>query len=119
MNVLINVWRAIKWGELLHSLNKCKLLKRGSTLCRSSNKSQPLLLGHFAIHNTQSLCHSTVTKLSLCLIKHRVMETYRQMEVQAHAFLTSALGGGEWHIIFAVNKKPLSKEMHMYKTNAL
>jgi hypothetical protein len=47
------------------------------------------------------------------------METYRQMEVQAHAFLTSALGGGEWHIIFAVNKKPLSKEMHMYKTNAL
>jgi len=29
------------------------------------------------------------------LLKHRAMKTYGEMEVQLHAFLTSALGGGE------------------------
>jgi len=31
----------------------------------------------------------------LCLTKHHAMTTYRGMEVQLHAFLTSALDGGE------------------------
>jgi len=34
--------------------------------------------------------------LSLCLIKHHVMKTYWGVEVQLHAFLTTALGGVEW-----------------------
>jgi hypothetical protein len=35
-------------------------------------------------------------KLSLCLTKHRAMKTYLGVEVELHAFLTSALDGGEW-----------------------
>jgi hypothetical protein len=35
-------------------------------------------------------------KLSLCLTKHHAMKTYWGMEVYLHAFLTSALDGGEW-----------------------
>jgi hypothetical protein len=35
-------------------------------------------------------------KLSLCLTKHHAMKTYWGMEVQLHAFLTSALDGSEW-----------------------
>jgi hypothetical protein len=34
-------------------------------------------------------------KLSACLTKHHTMETYRRVEVQSNAFLTSALEGGE------------------------
>jgi hypothetical protein len=32
---------------------------------------------------------------SLCLIKHHAMKTVGRVEVQLHAFLTLALGGGE------------------------
>jgi hypothetical protein len=35
-------------------------------------------------------------KLSLCLSQHHAMKTYWGVELQLHAFLTSALGGGEW-----------------------
>jgi hypothetical protein len=35
-------------------------------------------------------------KLSLCLAKHHAMKTYWGLEVQLHAFLTSALKGDEW-----------------------
>jgi hypothetical protein len=35
-------------------------------------------------------------KLSLCLTKHHVMKTYWGVEVYLHAFLISALDGGEW-----------------------
>jgi len=35
-------------------------------------------------------------KLSLFLTKHRCMKAYWGMEIQNHAFLTSALDGGEW-----------------------
>jgi hypothetical protein len=35
-------------------------------------------------------------KLSLYLIKHHGMNTYGKVEVQQHAFLTSALHRGEW-----------------------
>jgi hypothetical protein len=35
-------------------------------------------------------------KLSLCLTKHHAMKTHWGVEVQLHAFLTSALDGGEW-----------------------
>jgi hypothetical protein len=35
-------------------------------------------------------------KLSLCLTKHHAMKTYLGVEGQLHAFLTSALDGGEW-----------------------
>jgi hypothetical protein len=34
--------------------------------------------------------------LSLCLTKHHTIKTYRGVEVQLHAFLTSALDAGEW-----------------------
>jgi hypothetical protein len=34
-------------------------------------------------------------KLSMCSIKHRVMKRYEGVKVQFHAFLTSALYGGE------------------------
>jgi hypothetical protein len=35
-------------------------------------------------------------KLSLCLTKHHAMKTYWGVEVKLHAFLNSALDGGEW-----------------------
>jgi hypothetical protein len=35
-------------------------------------------------------------KLSLCLTKHHDMQVYWGAEVYLHAFLTSALDGGEW-----------------------
>jgi hypothetical protein len=35
-------------------------------------------------------------KLSLCLIKHHSIKTYGGVEVYLHAFLISALDGGEW-----------------------
>jgi hypothetical protein len=47
------------------------------------------------IHEASSGSVSRV-KLSLCLTKHHTMTTYMRMEVQLHAFLTSALGGGEY-----------------------
>jgi hypothetical protein len=34
-------------------------------------------------------------KLSLCLTKHHDMKLYREVEVQHHTFLTSALDAGE------------------------
>jgi hypothetical protein len=34
--------------------------------------------------------------MSLCLTKHHVMKTYWGVEVYLHAFLISALDGGEW-----------------------
>jgi hypothetical protein len=33
-----------------------------------------------------------------CLINHRAMKTYGGVAVQLHAFLTSALRGGEWSV---------------------
>jgi hypothetical protein len=38
-------------------------------------------------------CELVPAFLSLCLIKHQAMKTYWGVEVQNHAFLTSALGG--------------------------
>jgi hypothetical protein len=35
-------------------------------------------------------------KLSLCLTRHHAMKTYSGSEGIVHAFLTSALDGGEW-----------------------
>jgi hypothetical protein len=35
-------------------------------------------------------------KSSLCLTKHHDMKAYCGMKAQLHAFLTSALEGGEW-----------------------
>jgi len=35
-------------------------------------------------------------KLFLCLTKHRATKTYWGVEVQIHAFVTSAQDGGEW-----------------------
>jgi len=32
----------------------------------------------------------------LCLTKHHAMKTHSGVKVQIHAFLTSALAGGEW-----------------------
>jgi hypothetical protein len=34
--------------------------------------------------------------LSLCLTKHHAMKTYWRVDIQRHAFLTSALDGDEW-----------------------
>jgi hypothetical protein len=36
-----------------------------------------------------------MVKLSLCLTKYHVMKTYGGVDVYFHAFLTSALDGGE------------------------
>jgi len=35
-------------------------------------------------------------ELFLCLTKHHAMKTYGGVELQIHAFITSALDGGEW-----------------------
>jgi hypothetical protein len=40
--------------------------------------------------------YNETVKLSLHLTKHHTMKTYCGVEVQIHAFLTSALDGGEW-----------------------
>jgi hypothetical protein len=69
------------------------------------------LLGTFTMCNTKSLTPSSScslvfvkimkllikvkVKLPLCLIKHRAIRTYGGVGVWLHAFLTSALDGGE------------------------
>jgi hypothetical protein len=52
-----------------------------ATSCRSTNHSAYVKL-----------------KLSICLTKHHAMKTYLGVEVQFHAFFTSALHGGEWPV---------------------
>jgi hypothetical protein len=37
-------------------------------------------------------------KLSLCLTKHHAMKVWWEVEVQIHAFLTSALDGCQWSV---------------------
>ena len=55
-------------------------------------------------------------KLSSCLIKYHIMKTYGAMEIQLHAFLTSALYGGEQsvsHLGHFISSKtaPLSQRL--------
>jgi hypothetical protein len=41
-------------------------------------------------------CEIKKTKLFLCLIRHHVMNMYGGVAIYLHAFLTSAIQGGEW-----------------------
>jgi len=43
-----------------------------------------------------AVCLRQKVTLPQCLVKHHVMKTCGRVEVQLHAFLTSALYGGEW-----------------------
>jgi len=51
---------------------------------------------HCSMKWSWSPCLMNKVKLSLCLTKNYAMKTYMGMEVQLHAFLTSALDGYEW-----------------------
>jgi len=48
-------------------------------------------------------CHEGIH----CLIKHHAMKTYGVVTVNFDAFLTSALGGGEWLVLLPGKKPPL------------
>jgi hypothetical protein len=47
-----------------------------------------------------------VVKLSVCLIKHHAMKIYVRVEVEPHAFLTSALDRDEWPALPSVEQPP-------------
>jgi len=42
------------------------------------------------------ICYTVKVMLSLCLTKHHAMKMQWGVEVQLHAFLSSAIDGGEW-----------------------
>jgi hypothetical protein len=44
-------------------------------------------------------------KSSLCFNKHQVTNTYGGVEVQIHAFLTSAFEGDEWSVLVPCGNK--------------
>jgi len=50
-------------------------------------------------------------QMSLCLMKHHTIQTYR-VEVQLHAFLTSILDGGEWSTLRMTALPPDKSHQH-------
>ena len=52
----------------------------------------------FKIHFNITLLALTLSKVKvfICLSEHRVLQKYGDVDVQLHAFLSSALVGGDW-----------------------
>jgi hypothetical protein len=64
-------------------------------LCRQVSGSIIFLRSLIRKYHQFHIVKVKKVKLSLCLIKHHVMKTYWGVEVYLHAFLNSALHGGE------------------------
>jgi hypothetical protein len=81
--------------RILNVFTKSSRLQRGE---RKRKDSEMNFRKHSAsLISSIFVCYVKVkAKMSLCLTKHHAMKTHWGVEVYLHAFLTSALHGGEW-----------------------
>jgi hypothetical protein len=63
--------------------------------CRTMAFTVNKLLGSSTPSRKWNFATKVMVKLSRCLIKRHIMDTYGRVETLLHAFLTSALNGGE------------------------
>jgi len=95
--------------QCLLKLYRVSMLNSPKSL-RTSPTSKRFLNFKVSLRQTQFVLTKVKVKLALCLTKHHAMNMYGGVETWLHAFLTSAMDGGEWlasrHGHFIPGKSP-------------